>query len=110
MKKCKVCGKDHKASYHLANKISAKGYPVSQKGYKTAHEETSKKEKAKFPRKDYTRLKHMDETIPDDELIGKNSKSGKITVSKKVPKKLRAEVAFHEKVESKKLRKKKKNE
>ena len=52
----------------------------------------------------------MDETIPDDELIGKNSKSGKITVSKKVPKKLRAEVAFHEKVESKKLRKKKKNE
>jgi hypothetical protein len=105
--KCKVCGKDHKASYHLANKISAKGYPTKSPGYKTAHEEASKAEKKAFPKRNYNKLKHLDETIPEGELIGKNSKSGKITVSKKVPKKLRAEVAFHEKVENRNLKRKK---
>jgi len=41
------------------------------------------------------------------ELIGKNTKSGKIEVEKKVPKALREEVAFHEKIENKILWRKK---
>lgn len=105
--KCKKCGKSHPTSYHLVDKISAKGYPVDSGRYKTAHEEATKKERNLFPKKNYEELKHMDKTIAKGELIGKNDKAGRVSVSKRVPKKLRAEVAFHERVESQRMRKKK---
>lgn len=103
---CSECGKNHTEKYHLKNKLTTKGFPTHEKGYKTAHEEATKKEKAKFPSKDYKKLKRMDESIPAKELIGKNTKSGRIEVSKKVPAKLRDEVAYHERTENKLLRKK----
>jgi ribosomal protein L37E len=107
---CQQCGSsNHNDSYHVTKGlISDKGFPRNQKGYKTAHEEATKKEKKKYPRKDYEKLKHLDERIPDDKLVGKNDRRGNIRVSNKVPPKLRAEVAYHEKTENKKLREKKK--
>lgn len=93
--------------YTLKKKILNKGFPTHDPEYKTAHEEASKKEKANFPKKDYKQLEHLDESIPYGELIGKNTRRKKIYVSKKVPKKLRPEVAFHEKAENEILLKKK---
>lgn len=104
---CKRCGKNTNTVYHTCKKLSDKGFPTHAKEYATAHEEASKEEKKKFPNKNYDKLKKMDEDFPKGELIGKNSQSGKISVSKKVPKKLRSEVAFHEKFENEILRKKK---
>jgi hypothetical protein len=103
---CAKCGMNHTEKYHVKNKLTDKGFPTHDKGYKSAHEEVTKKEKAKFPSKDYKKLKAMDESLPSHELIGKNTKRGEIEVSKKVPSKLRNEVAFHERVENKILRKK----
>lgn len=113
MKKCSHCGSSqhsathHTEKYQLKDKIPDKGFPTSSPKYKTAHEEATKSEKSKFPRKNYNRLKKMDESIPKGELLGKNTRSGTIEVSKKVPTELRSEVAFHEKIENKALRKKK---
>jgi|SRR5271157_3707152 len=108
--KCKKCGKDHvgKSHYKLVKNLPGEGYPSSQKKYPTAHEEASKAEKKKFGSKSYDKLKEMDlKAGHAHKSIGNNTKSGKIEVSTTVPKKLRKEVAYHEKVENKILRKKK---
>lgn len=105
MEKCKKCGEDHDISYHLKDKIAHGGYPRSQKSYKSAHNEADKKEKAAYP-KGYEKMKRIDAKLPEKQDSGTNTKSGKIEVSKKVPKNLRKEVAYHEKVENKILRKK----
>lgn len=105
MTKCKKCGKDHPVSYHLEDKIPHGGYPRSQKGYKSAHNEANKAEKAIYP-KGYEKMKHIDAKLSKKEDAGTNTKTGKIEVSKKVPRVLRQEVAYHEKIENKKLRKK----
>jgi len=90
--------------FKIEKKITKKGFPTSSKGYKNAHEQADREEKKKFP-KGYEKLKKLDEKLPKRELIGKNTKSGKIEVNKIVPKNLRQEVAFHEKMESKQLKK-----
>jgi|HubBroStandDraft_1064217.scaffolds.fasta_scaffold57378_3 hypothetical protein len=45
-------------------------------------------------------MKRVDNSLPNGELSGKNTESGEIFVSAKVPKKYREEVAFHESRES----------
>lgn len=107
MKSCKFCGMPHPPTVHTEKYVNDRGFPRSDPKYATAHEEASKAEKKAFPRKDYNKLKHMDKSVGKHELIGKNSKKGKITISEKIPKKLRPEVIFHEKTENKKLLKKK---
>jgi len=89
--------------YKLVNKIKDKGFPTSSKDYKSSHEEADKSEKKKYP-SGYSKMKKVDNKLSKGELSGKNSKSGKIEVSKSVPKKLRPEVAYHEKVESKNIK------
>ena len=106
MKDCPHCGKKNSTEFHIAKHLTDKGFPTHNKKYASAHEEASKAEKSKYSRSNYSNLKKMDETFPNHELLGKNTKSGKIEVSTKVPKKLRQEVAFHEKFENKILRKK----
>lgn len=110
--KCKNCGKQHansKCTYVLDNKIKDDGFPTHpKKPYQRAHREADKKEKAKFGARDYDKLKRIDNKLPKHELAGKNTRSGKIEVSKKVAPKLRPEVAYHEMVENYKLRHKKK--
>ena len=108
--KCKQCGKNHPIGtphpLHLVEKLSDKGFPTHAKKYKEAHEQADKLEKKKFP-KGYQEMKKKDLTLNKHELAGKNTKNGKLEVSKKVPPKLRKEVAYHEEVENKILRKKK---
>lgn len=117
--KCKECGittknyESHYAhqqqhdKYKLANKLMDKGYPEHTKEYKYAHEKAVKAEKRKYGKTQFKKMSKVDSKLSKHELAGKNLKSGKIEVSKKVPKKFRGEVAYHEKVESKILRKNK---
>ena len=83
--------------------ISRIGYPEHDPNYKVAHNEANQKEKEKYP-KGYLRLKKLDKKVPEGKMIGHNTKSGKLSVSNKVPKKLRAEVSYHELEESKALK------
>jgi hypothetical protein len=93
-----------KKTYKIVNGfISRAGFPESSPFYKSAHEMADRKEKAKYP-KGYEKLKKFDQSVPAGKMIGHNTKSGKISVSSKVPKKLRAEVAFHELTESKEIK------
>ncbi len=105
---CPTCGKNHDSNHpHIMAKINEKGFPTKARGYANAHAAADRAEKKKFP-KGYEQLKKMDISVgKKHELIGKNTKSGKIEVAKKVPKKFRPEVAYHEQVENKILRKKK---
>jgi hypothetical protein len=107
MVKCSKCGHNHHASYHLKDKLTDKGFPTHSKKYASAHEQADKAEKKKFPRKDYVAMQKVDAKLPKGQLAGKNLKNGKIEVSRKVPAKLRREVQYHEKVESKQLLRKK---
>jgi hypothetical protein len=59
-------------------------------------------EKKKYP-KGYQKLEKIDKSLPPDEILGHINKSGNITVSKKVPKNLRGEVCYHEKIERKRI-------
>lgn len=107
--RCKICGKFQKLSqphYHVAKELKAKGFPTASPNYFAAHSRASKLEKEKFGAKQYDELTKFDNTLPADELAGKNLLSGKLEVSKKVPAKFRKEVAFHEEVENKILREK----
>jgi predicted nucleic acid-binding Zn-ribbon protein len=110
MKSCPNCGKQHFAShphFKLKDKLTDKGFPTHAKKYATAHEAADKAEKNKFGAQSYKMLQKTDNKIPKGELAGKNSKKGNIEVSRRVPKGQRTEVAYHESVENRILRKKK---
>lgn len=85
----------------------SKGYPVTEKSFSKANSVADIKEKKKYP-KGYEKLKKLIKKIPKTEILGHQTKKGKVTVSKRVPKKLRSEVAFHEVVEHKEMNKKSK--
>lgn len=104
--RCSKCGQNHSDSYHLKKKIIREGFPTSSKAYKEAHEFADKKEKEKYP-KGYEKMKKVDARLSPNELSGKSTKLGKVIVSYKVPKKLRSEVAYHERIENKQLTKRK---
>lgn len=93
-----------KKGYTVKKSIKAKEkeFPLSSKKYPSAHREANKEEKAKYPSgfKQLTKLEHH---LGKEELLGHSTKSGTIQVSKKVPKKYRKEVAYHEKVENDRL-------
>lgn len=106
--KCTYCGKDHEKNhihFRIVSRLSDKGYPTHARKYAASHEEADKKEKKAYGSKSYNAMKKVDSKLDKHELAGKNFKSGKVEVSKKVPKKYRNEVAFHEKKESESLRK-----
>jgi hypothetical protein len=108
--KCEFCGKHHdkaRPHYTSANRISDKGFPTHSKKYNEAHKEANKEEKQKFGEKAFKEMEKIDSKLEKHELAGKNTRTGKIEVSYKVPKKFREQVAYHEKVENKILRKKK---
>jgi hypothetical protein len=92
--------------YHVANELNDKGFPEHpKKAYEKSHKKADAAEKKKYP-KGYEELKKIDRKLGKNELIGKNTKSGKIEVSKKAPRNLRPEIAMHERTENKLLRKK----
>lgn len=106
--KCKVCGKSHDHRIHMEDSLQDKGFPTHDKRYETAHRKANQAEKKRFGEKAFKALDKIEHSLKKHELLGKNTKTGKIEVEVKVPKKLREEVAFHEEVENKILRKRKK--
>lgn len=96
-----------KISYRVKKSIKAhpKGFPLNQSSFHSAHLKANQVEKRAYP-KGFKVLKKIDRHIPNNELLGHSTKKGKIEVSARVPKKYRAEVALHEKVENKILCKK----
>jgi hypothetical protein len=86
----------------IVSKLSDHGYPYHAKGYKTAHKEASASEKKRFP-KGYEELKKKERSLDKHELMGKNTKSGKIEIEDKF-KKYAKELSYHEMEEHKNLR------
>jgi hypothetical protein len=109
MKKCIKCGKLHEKThphFREVDKLTDKGFPTHAKRYKTAHRSANKDEKKAFGEKSFKALEKISRKVSSHELIGKNTRSGKVEVSSKVPKKYRNEVAYHEKKENDILRRK----
>jgi hypothetical protein len=84
--------------FTVVKSLRAKGWPTANKRYKEAHEIADKKEKKTYG-KSYDYMKKVDDKLKKGQLAGKNTKTGKIEVSAKVPKKYRPEVALHERTE-----------
>lgn len=89
------------ASETFKRKLSDNGFPTHNKHYATAHEEADVAEKQRFP-KGYKKLKHEVRELGKHELMGKNTKSGKIEVESKFKRNAK-EIAFHERTEHKNL-------
>lgn len=87
----------------IVKKIVKKGFPTTSKHYIEAHAEADNAERRKYP-KAYKDMKKVDSKLSKNELSGKNTKSGKIIISSKVPKKDRKDVALHERTESKAIK------
>lgn len=87
----------------IVKKIKEKGFPTSSPYYEEAHAEGDNAEKRKYP-KAYKQMKKIDTKLAKNELSGKNTKSGKIIISSKVPKKDRKDVELHERTESKAIK------
>lgn len=85
----------------LKQKLSDHGYPTSSRNYPTAHEEADKAEKRKFPA-GYAKLKKAVRGLPKHELMGKNTRAGKIEVEARF-KSHAKEIAYHERTEHKNL-------
>lgn len=83
--------------FKTVNNIKEKGYPTSSKYYKEAHEEADVNEKKKAP-KEYKQLKKIEKKMKPHTLMGTHSKSGKVTISKVVPKRLRNHVAVNHEI------------
>jgi hypothetical protein len=87
---------------YLMNKLSDHGYPYHDRHYREAHEEADISEKKKFPN-GYKKLKKMEHGLDKHELMGKNTKKGKIEVERKF-KKYSKEISYHEREEHKNLK------
>lgn len=105
MKHCDQCGKDHSDEHpHIIKSLSDQGFPTHDPSYHKAHIQANIAEQKRFGKKSFHELEKLDRKFGKHELAGKNLPSGKIEVSKKVPKKYREEVEYHEKIENKNLR------
>lgn len=87
---------------HILSKLSDHGYPISSKNYHEAHAEADIAEKKKYPN-GYQKLKKMQKHLGKHELMGKNTKKGKIEVEGRF-RNYKDEIAYHERVESKTLK------
>lgn len=81
-------------------------FPLSSKKYEKANSEADVKEKKEYP-KGYKKLGKLEKKLPKGEILGHISKAGKVSISSKVPKKLRKEVVEHDKEERREILKKK---
>lgn len=84
----------------ISNKITNKGYPISNLCYKQSHRQANKLEIKHYGKRQFNKLNKIIETlIPKGELAGKHTKQNTIIISSKIPKKYRNQVKFHELVE-----------
>lgn len=109
--KCKICGAKHDKSTHphykLVSQLNDKKFPTHSSDYPQAHRKANEAEEKAYGKRGFKQLERIDRKLAKHELAGKNLRTGKLEVSKKVPKKYRDEVAYHEEVENKILRRKK---
>lgn len=98
-------------AYTLVKRIRRAGWPVftragkiSQK-WKKSHQKANRAVLKRFGSKVAKQVNKI--KVPRSELLGSHTKAGKISISKRVPKKLRGAIAYHEKVEHRLMRKKK---
>lgn len=96
----------------IVNRIKRSGWPIftrsgkiSQK-WKKAHHNANKAVLKRFGSKVAKKVNKI--KVPRTELLGSHTRTGKIRISKRVPKSLRAAISYHEKVESRLMRKKSK--
>ena len=92
-------------NYKLKKHIEAKGYPLTSENYTECHREATRKEIEKFGLHKFHKLGILIPQHPKD-LLGTNDIKGNIYISLLVPEKYREEVEYHEKCESKCLRRK----
>lgn len=96
----------------IVKRIKKAGWPVYTKSgkliskkWKKAHEAANRAALKKFGSKTAKAVNKI--KIPNNELLGSHTRGGKIIISKRVPKKLRPAIAYHERVENKIMTKKK---
>lgn len=88
----------------LVKKITRKHDPYKNKIVRESHRIADKLEKAKYPH-GYNTLKRIGNNLGKHELLGEHTRTGAVEISAKVPKKLRREVAYHERIEYQQERK-----
>lgn len=88
------------AKVTYVKKLKAKGYPVFDKKYPSAHEAASAAEKKANP-KMYKAERKAEYKLKPNELMATHSKSGAIKIEKKF-KKFTPDLIIHEKTEYKK--------
>ena len=96
-----------KKKYTLRKKVYDKGWPVHTKSgkvskkWRKAHPAANVAARKKFGSRTAKAIAKIVKKTPKGELLGKHTKRGKIIISSRVPKKLRAAIRFHESVEHK---------
>lgn len=90
--------------YKVIKELKSNGWPTANKKYHEAHKIANKVEEKDYGKKAFKYMEKVDDKLKRGELAGKNTRTGKIEVSKKVPKAYRAEVAQHESTEYKALK------
>ena len=89
--------------------IKKSGWPVYTKSgkvskkWKKAHPAANRAVLKKFGSKTAKAINKI--KVPSSELLGSHTRTGKIKVSSRVPKKLRGAIAYHEKVEHRLMKK-----
>lgn len=87
-------------NYKLVNQIKIGGFPTSSKKYPYAHRKANEAEKQKYGTRNFKALeKVIQKRLPIGELAGTHTKEGQIRISKRIPKKYRAEIEHHERIE-----------
>lgn len=84
----------------IVKKIIRKPSPYKNKLVRESHVKANELEKKRYP-KGYEKLKRSERKLNSNEFLGEHTSRGKVEISKKVPKPLRREVAYHERVEYK---------
>ena len=93
----------------IVKRIKKSGWPVYTKSgkvsqkWKKAHPAANRAVLKKFGSKTAKEINKIH--VPSSELLGSHTKTGKIKVSSRVPKKLRGAIAYHEKVEHRLMKK-----
>lgn len=97
--------------YTLVKRIRRSGWPVFtpsgkvSKKWEKSHQSANKAVLKRFGSKVAKKVNKI--KVPRSELLGSHTKSGKISISKRVPKKLRPAIELHERIEHRLMKKRK---
>ena len=95
--------------YKLVKRIERMGWPTSSKKWAKSHREANKSERKRFGKRAFKAVQKIVGKMPKNELLGTHTKGGKIRISSRVPKKHRAQIEYHERVEHRLMTRKKRS-